>query len=69
METRPSSAALMTCRYCLLREMGHCRKVSPLKKSEPRYLRMGNGKLLRLEFDCQHCQMLIWEADVVPGCK
>ena len=49
---------LMTCRYCLLHEMGHCRKVAPLK-NEPRYLRLRNGTILRLHFDCQRCEMLI----------
>ena len=49
---------LMTCRYCLLHEMGHCRKLSPLT-NEPRYLRLRNGTILRLLFDCHHCEMLI----------
>lgn len=48
----------MTCRYCLLHEMGHCRKLSPLT-NEPRYLRLRNGTILRLLFDCHHCEMLI----------
>ena len=59
----------MTCRYCILYEMGHCRKVNPLKQGEPRYLRLRNGALLRLEFDCKNCQMLIWEADAAPKCR
>ena len=49
---------LMTCRYCLLHEMGHCRKKAPLK-NEPCYLRLRNGTILRLHFDCQRCEMLI----------
>ncbi|MGM9809254.1 MAG: U32 family peptidase [Paludibacteraceae bacterium] len=49
---------LMTCRYCLLHEMGHCRKTAPLR-NEPRYLRLRNGTILRLHFDCQRCEMLI----------
>ena len=50
---------LMTCRYCLLFEMGHCRKTNPLPR-EPRYLRLQNGTMLRLQFDCANCQMLIY---------
>ncbi len=50
----------MRCRYCLLHEMGHCRRVSPMHP-EPRYLRLANGTILRLEFDCRHCEMLIWQ--------
>jgi hypothetical protein len=26
---------------------------------EPRYLRLQNGTILALEFDCKHCEMLI----------
>ena len=45
--------ALMTCRYCLLFEMNRCRKTNPFPKGkELRYLRLQNGTVLRLEFDC-----------------
>ena len=57
-ESLEPDRVLMTCRYCLLHEMGHCRKTAPLK-NEPRYLRLRNGTLLRLHFDCHHCEMLI----------
>lgn len=69
METRSDNAPLMTCRYCILHEMGHCQKHSPLREGEPRYLRLANGTLLRLEFDCKECQMLIWEVSTEPACK
>lgn len=53
----------MTCRYCLLHELGHCRKQHPMDpKKEPRYLRLQNGTLLRLSFDCQACEMTIYKA-------
>lgn len=52
----------MTCRYCLLYELGHCRKSNPYPKGkEPRYLRMPNGTVVRLHFDCPNCQMLIYK--------
>ena len=57
-ESLEPERVLMTCRYCLLHEMGHCRKQSPLT-NEPRYLRLRNGTILRLHFDCHHCEMLI----------
>ena len=57
-ESLDTERVLMTCRYCLLHEMGHCRKLSPLT-NEPRYLRLRNGTILRLHFDCHHCEMLI----------
>jgi len=53
---------LMTCKYCLLFELGHCRKTNPYPQGkEPRFLRLRTGKTLRLTFDCKNCQMLIDE--------
>ena len=49
---------LMTCKYCILHELGHCRKSYPMT-NEPRYLRLQNGTILTLEFDCKHCEMRI----------
>lgn len=49
---------LMTCRYCILYEMGHCRKESPLA-IEPRYIRLQNGTKLQLQFNCSRCEMSI----------
>lgn len=52
----------MTCKYCLLFELGHCRKINPYPKDkEPRYLRLRTGKVLTLHFDCKNCQMTIDE--------
>ncbi len=59
---------LMTCRYCLLHEMGHCRKVAPLR-NEPRYLRLRNGTILRLHFDCQRCEMRIMNNETTSFLK
>lgn len=53
-----ASYPLMTCKYCILYELGHCRKINPLT-NEPRYLRLQNGTMLSLEFDCKHCEMRI----------
>ena len=50
--------ALMTCKYCILHELGHCRKINPMA-NEPRYLRLQNGTVLSLEFDCKNCEMRI----------
>ena len=51
-------AELMTCRYCLLFELGHCRKVAPLAK-EPCAIRLQNGTVLQLHFNCSRCEMTI----------
>jgi putative protease len=53
-----ASYPLMTCKYCILNELGHCRKINPMP-NEPRYLRLQNGTLLALEFDCKNCEMKI----------
>ena len=50
--------ALMTCKYCILYEFGHCRKINPMA-NEPCYLRLQNGTRLSLEFDCKNCEMRI----------
>lgn len=53
----------MTCRYCLLFELGHCRKTNPYSQGkEPRFLRLQNGTTVRLYFDCPNCQMLIFNS-------
>ena len=50
----------MTCRYCLLYELGHCRKTAPYPKDkEPRFLRLRTGRTVELHFDCSRCEMTI----------
>ena len=60
--TTDGNPPLMTCRYCILYEMGHCRKTQPLT-NEPRYLRLQNGIRLQLDFHCGRCEMEIRKAD------
>lgn len=56
---KDSDSALMTCKYCILYELGHCRKENPMAR-EPRYLRLQNGVKVRLEFDCSRCEMRLY---------
>ena len=56
--TGEASYPLMTCKYCILHELGRCRRVHPMP-NDPRYLRLQNGTLLSLEFDCKNCEMHI----------
>ena len=53
---------LMECRYCLLHELGRCKKRSArgLRWVEPLTLRLGNGQTFRLEFDCKQCKMNVY---------
>ncbi|MBQ7531107.1 MAG: U32 family peptidase [Paludibacteraceae bacterium] len=55
------SEPLMTCRYCILHEMGHCRKQSNRldADAEPRFLRLQNGTMVELRFDCKRCEMTV----------
>ena len=48
---------LMQCRYCLLHELGHCRKKKGEAVRTPLFLRLSDGRKFRLAFDCNHCQM------------
>ena len=54
----PLPSALMTCRYCLLRELGCCKRLNPRKTGIPTYLRRGD-LLLRIQTDCRSCLMTL----------
>jgi putative protease len=62
-ELRPATdAVLMQCRHCVRYALGYCVKHGgerPLWK-EPLYLRLGDGRRFRLEFDCRNCQMNVY---------
>ncbi len=62
--THEPDAALMTCRYCLLHELGICRKhdhQAIATSKEPAFIRT-SGKIFRLQFDCKNCEMRIYNA-------
>ncbi|MBE6323861.1 MAG: U32 family peptidase [Bacteroidales bacterium] len=54
----PLPSALMTCRYCLLHELGCCKRLNPRKTGVPTYLRRGD-LLLRIQTDCRSCLMTL----------
>ena len=58
----PRRGLLMQCRHCLRYALGYCVKHGGRTPqwSEPLYLRLGDGRRFRLEFDCRHCQMNIY---------
>ena len=64
-ELHPDSRPLMQCRHCLRYSLGRCVKHGGQKPDwrEPLMLRLGDGRLFRLEFDCKHCQMDVYAAD------
>ena len=58
-------AELMRSKYCILHELGYCRKTPQYAVlaaandiREGLYLR-NNGRLLSLDFDCAHCEMVV----------
>ena len=55
---------LMTTKYCLLYEMGKCKKENKKKGffSEPLFLRHAYGRM-RIEFDCRACEMRLYKED------
>jgi putative protease len=62
-ELRPTpDAVLMQCRHCLRYALGYCVKHGGERPSwkEPLYLRLGDGRRFRLEFDCRNCQMNVY---------
>ena len=59
-----SIVPLMECRHCLRFSLGYCVKHGgvPAPWHEPLYLRLGDGRLFRLQFDCKQCQMNVYAA-------
>lgn len=53
---------LMQCRHCLRYTLGYCVKHGGKKPvwHEPLYISLSDGRRFRLEFDCQHCQMNVY---------
>lgn len=61
-ELKGGNGPVMQCRHCLRYALGYCVKHGgrcPDFK-EPLSLRLGDGRLFRLEFDCRNCQMNIF---------
>ena len=64
-ELHPTAdAVLMQCRHCLRYSLGYCVKHGGQRPTwrEPLFLRLGDGRRFRLEFDCRNCQMNVYAA-------
>ena len=61
-ELKGGVGPLMQCRHCLRYSLGCCVKHggSKPKWREPLFLRLGDGRMFRLEFDCKNCQMNVY---------
>jgi putative protease len=64
-ELKGGDGPLMQCRHCLRYALGGCVKHGGRKNlwREPLYLRLGDGRRFRLDFDCVNCQMNVYAAD------
>lgn len=53
---------LMQCKHCLRYSLGYCMKRGGQRSQwrEPLFLRLGDGRRFKLEFDCRNCQMNVW---------
>ena len=58
----PPRALLMQCRHCLRYSLGQCKRQHTTLR-DPLFLRLGDGRRFRLEFDCHQCQMNIYAED------
>ncbi|MBR1838735.1 MAG: U32 family peptidase [Bacteroidaceae bacterium] len=58
----PKHATIMTCRYCLRRELGACLKEGGASSlPEPLSLRLSDGRAFDLRFDCHRCEMRVMD--------
>lgn len=59
--SEPAKPLIMTCRYCLRREL-HCCLKTPQGRAVPGplSLRLADGRKFSLKFDCAQCQMQVY---------
>jgi putative protease len=51
---------VMRTRYCVLEQLGLCRKENPGAARDPLYLVDEDGHRYRLRFDCAACEMAVF---------
>ena len=61
-ELKGGNGPIMQCRHCLRYALGYCVKHGGRRPDwkEPLSLRLGDGRMFRLEFDCKNCQMNVY---------
>ena len=64
-ELEGGDGPLMQCRHCLRYSLGRCVRHGGQQPTwhEPLYLRLGDGRRFRLDFDCRHCQMNVYASN------
>ena len=61
-ELRGGDGPIMQCRHCIRYALGYCLKNPATRHQwrEPLSLRLSDGRVFPLEFDCRHCQMNVY---------
>ncbi len=61
-ELKGGEGPIMQCRHCLRYALGFCVRHGGRQPQwhEPLFLRLGDGRRFRLEFDCKYCQMNVY---------
>ena len=61
-ELRGGHGPIMQCRHCIRYALGYCLKNPATRHQwrEPLSLRLSDGRVFPLEFDCRHCQMNVY---------
>ncbi len=64
-ELKGGRGPIMQCRHCLRYALGYCVKNGGRKPQwhEPLRLRLADGRMFPLEFDCKNCQMNVYAED------
>lgn len=61
-QNKAGESLIMQCRHCIRYSLGYCVKNGGMRPTwkEPLFLRLGDGKMFRLEFACKECQMNVY---------
>ena len=58
--THDKTTPVMMSKYCVKRQLGMCLKERPTPRKEDWTLKLANGAMFRLEFDCKDCIMKLY---------
>lgn len=58
--THDKETPVMTCKYCIRRQLGRCARETTSAAGKEWTLRLANGTTFRLDFDCQNCMMKLY---------
>ena len=62
-EPSAHNTPLMTCRHCIRHALGWCLKNKPANAATQLALRLPDGRIFPLKFDCKNCEMQVLHPD------